>query len=518
MNIKNIIIISATLALAACTGQDDPWGDKLDEPVVAEFSGNIENVATRASGSSWATNDAIGITGDGFTNIKYVTTAGDGNFAPKSVSEAIFFKTNQGNTEFTAYYPYSDEYSENSGIISANTSSQTAADQAKFDFLWAQASASHDDPTAEFNFKHKMTKLILKIQWNKEESGIAKDDFLNASFALGGVKLNGTFNTTTGKASATGAATENWPISLDSGVEDDAKINRTFRLILFPQSHDTQNSKLTVIVKIGNQDYVCDITPALAAGTSYTYTIIVKKVGLEVSTNSITNWVADGGSYEGTATPYDPFNGHPAVLMREASGTPGTADYVPALYFADRNIGASTPEDAGLYFWWGDVVGHEANSDFDFASDNCPTDSKDLATLYSEGYMTNGTDCNTATLTAQYDAAQKQWQGSWRLPTKAEIEWLINTSNCTREYIAASDGKPAGWQLTSKTTSNSIFIPLSGYIDDTTLIYQTTFGYYWTTTIDEYNTYLFNLSTSALTCRKAFSRYYGYPLRPVATK
>ncbi len=27
-------------------------------------------------------------------------------------------------------------------------------------------------------------------------------------------------------------------------------------------------------------------------------------------------------------------------------------------YWADRNIGAKKPEDSGLYFWWGDTIGH----------------------------------------------------------------------------------------------------------------------------------------------------------------
>lgn len=500
MNIRNIIIISTTLILTACSSQDEPWGDKLDMPVAAEVTASIGESDTRVNGTSWDPTDVIGISGgNNYKNVKYkVTDATSGIFEPDGGNGIFFESTN--DVTFTAYYPFLVT-SGTASSITLNTSDQSKSKT--FDFLRAQTTTNYKKPSVKFNFTHAMTCLILQLKTDAS-AGFAASDVTSGNYKISGIKHNGTFNISTGTATANGSATADWTISATPKTSSNIL---TYSMILVPQT-----SKLKLTATIGGNDYACEFEPELNSGKSYTYTITVKKTGLEVSTCNIAKWSNDTATATGTAAYIDPFNGHPAVLMREASGT------TPALYFADRNIGATSPEDTGLYFWWGDVVGHEAGSDFNFDSANCPTNDKNLATLYSEGYMTNGTDCNTATLTAQYDAAQKQWQGSWRLPTKAEIEWLINTSNCTREYVAASDGKPAGWQLTSITTNNSIFIPFSGYIDGTELKYQTTYGYYWTTTINEFDTYVFWLSTSALTFNAAFSRYYGYPLRPVATK
>lgn len=538
MNIRNIIIITATLALGACSSQDDPWGGKLDSPVAAEFSGNIENVATRASGSSWATNDAIGITGGGFTNIKYVTAAGDGKFAPSSVSEAIFFKANQVETEFKAYYPYCDEYSDNPGIISANTKNQTETDQSKFDFLWATASASHETPTATFDFEHKMTKLKLNIQWNAANSGISKTEFESATFALGGIKLDGEFDTTTGTALATGTATENWSLTVNTSEDGNEKISRSFNLILFPQSNDplTEKTNLTVIVTIGGQEYACDITPTLAPGTSYTYTITVKKVGLEVSTNSITNWVADGGNYTGEAIPLpDLFNGHTAVKMRNASGN------TPALYFADRNIGADSPEEYGLHFWWGDVIGYQNATDFDFTESNTDikTYNKSADKLKSEGIITTN-DFTTAILTTTYDAAQTQWSGEWRMPTPAEWQWLISNDNCVWAWwdgsgenltfsstsseedkfsVATLYSGVGGYYVKSRETGQIIFLPAIGVFEEGALSSSNTHCNYWSSMHGQTNTharYCALSKNSKLVTTMVI--YVGATIRPVLTK
>lgn len=503
MNIKNIIIICTTLILIACTGQDDPWGDKLDAPVAVEVSASIGESDTRVNGTDWESTDAISISGgSSYRNVKYkVTDATSGIFEPDGGNGIFFESTN--DVTFTAYYPF-DGTSGTVRSISLNTADQSKSKT--FDFLRAQTTTNYKKPSVKFNFTHAMTCLILQLKTDAS-AGFDASDVTSGNYIISGIKHEGEFNTSTGTATATGSATDNWTITATAATTSNV---RTYSMILIPQI-----SKLKLNATIGGNDYACEFEPELNAGKSYTYTITVKKTGLEVSTCKITNWSTGTATATGTAAYIDPFNGHPAVLMREASGS------TPALYFADRNIGATSPEDTGLYFWWGDVVGHEANSDFDFASANCPTDNKDLATLYSEGYMTNGTDWETAALTAQYDAAQKQWQGSWRLPTKAEMEWLINTSNCTREYVAASDGKPAGWLFTSKTTTNSIFIPFSGYITGATLINQTTYGYYWTSTIyNESETYVFRVSTRTASCNRsnAFYRYLGYTLRPVATK
>ncbi|MBR6021563.1 MAG: formylglycine-generating enzyme family protein, partial [Kiritimatiellae bacterium] len=65
-------------------------------------------------------------------------------------------------------------------------------------------------------------------------------------------------------------------------------------------------------------------------------------------------------------------------------------------FWAETNLGAEKPEDAGLYFWWGDTVGYRregdawvasdgASTNFSFTEANTPTYGKDVNELWSTG-------------------------------------------------------------------------------------------------------------------------------------
>ena len=66
----------------------------------------------------------------------------------------------------------------------------------------------------------------------------------------------------------------------------------TFTSILFPQTV----SSLTLNATIGGQTYKATLTPALASGMSYTYTVTMKKQGLTVSGCTIEDWGSGNGT------------------------------------------------------------------------------------------------------------------------------------------------------------------------------------------------------------------------------
>ena len=159
-------------------------------------------------------------------------------------------------------------------------------------------------------------------------------------------------------------------------------------------------------------------------------------------------------------------------------------------YWATTNIGAENPEDYGYYFWWGDTVGYKregnawvatdgSSSNFSFDSSNTPTYNKSMsiATLQSEGWITED-----GVLAPAHDAAQVHWSGGWRMPTDAEFSAL--SSNCTTTWTTQNG--VYGRLVTGKGTyaNRSIFLPAAGYGDETGLDCLTSYGFYRSSTPD----------------------------------
>ena len=100
------------------------------------------------------------------------------------------------------------------------------------------------------------------------------------------------------------------------------------------------------------------------------------------------------------------------------------------LLWADRNIGAETPEDIGLYFQWGDIVGYTAEKvgngeglkPFDWGDYKFSIDGSS-----SNFSKYNASDSKTV-LDPEDDAAHVNMGGNWRMPTFEEYKELcLNT-------------------------------------------------------------------------------------------
>lgn len=178
-------------------------------------------------------------------------------------------------------------------------------------------------------------------------------------------------------------------------------------------------------------------------------------------------------------------------------------------YWAITNIGASSPEDPGLYFWWGDTVGHSPSS-FDFYAYNSAitTYFKSVAQLQSDGVTSAGT------LTPSYDAAYVQWGDGWRIPTKQDMgdlsnkcDWIWTTQNGMNGYVVRGRGAYA---------SNSIFLPAAGSCERTSRYNFGSKGAYWLsqgpTGDDLSRSFGFGSKSRA---EGGSKRCYGLSIRPV---
>ncbi len=155
--------------------------------------------------------------------------------------------------------------------------------------------------------------------------------------------------------------------------------------------------------------------------------------------------------------------------------------------WANMNIGATTPEGYGDYFAWGETkpyytAGH--------AQDQvCTSWNKDKEAGYDwPSYFDTKDGGNTfatyavekeTKLKPERDAAQANWKGSWRMPTKAEQDEL--REKCTWTWTKVNG--VAGYRVTGTDGKNSIFIPAAGCRKEGSLYYAVTNGYYWSSSL-----------------------------------
>ena len=130
--------------------------------------------------------------------------------------------------------------------------------------------------------------------------------------------------------------------------------------------------------------------------------------------------------------------------------------------WATCNIGASKPEGYGDYYAWG-----ETTTKSSYTASNSKTYGKSMGDIAGN---------------AQYDAARANWGGSWRMPTKAEQEELLN--NCTWTWTTQKGVD--GYKVTGPSGA-SIFLPAAGSRYGSSLGIAGSDGYYWSSTPYEYD-------------------------------
>lgn len=163
-------------------------------------------------------------------------------------------------------------------------------------------------------------------------------------------------------------------------------------------------------------------------------------------------------------------DGHEYVDLGLPSGT----------LWATCNVGASTPEGYGGYYAWGEIKGNlEGKNYFDWGTYQWCNGSWTTFTKYcttsDDGYVDNKTELDLSD-----DVARQKWGENWRIPSKEQINELIN--ECTSE-IACPNGV-YGRIITSKRNGNSIFLPAanSWRYGGTT---SGNSGYYWSRTLGD---------------------------------
>lgn len=117
--------------------------------------------------------------------------------------------------------------------------------------------------------------------------------------------------------------------------------------------------------------------------------------------------------------------------------------------WADRNVGADSPEDYGDYFAWGETTPKNIYSWVTYK-------------FYDGSVLKYNSSDKKTCLELSDDAAYVNWGNKWRMPTKEETLELAN--NC--KWTISTRNGVKGFYVTGPN-GNSIFMPVAGrYIDD----------------------------------------------------
>ena len=183
--------------------------------------------------------------------------------------------------------------------------------------------------------------------------------------------------------------------------------------------------------------------------------------------------------------------------------------------WATHNVGATSPEGLGDFFAWGETA---PKANYEWSS---------TAWLYSENgqkriskYNTKseyGPVDNKTELDPEDDAAYVNMGPEWRMPSKADIDELVE--NCTWEWTQVNG---VNGQLITGPNGNTMFLPAVGARIGTDIFDLGEYGHYWSRSLYvlnetvsfpmyAYKLYLYEGSLE----RNSAERNYGLPVRAV---
>ncbi len=509
MNNKLLIFAAVALAFAACSQIENP--EESNVPVNLSYS-TVSAIETKAAqnlnNDYFASGESVTVrisnTGAGeWTNYTFTTGAAGVMNAP---DPAPYYPAGSQNIDIAAYYP-----------ASAGTSFSVAADQTSdadykdSDLMFALVEdQAKQDAAVNLAFSHKMAKLNVNITAGSGVSSISSVNILN-------VKPTVSFNQATGEVGeATGSATSI------------AMSNNGAAVI---PAQTISGGLLSIVTDKGTATYsVSD--KVFEAGKLYTINITVnlRAVG---TTTAITGWTSEG-----------------TVTVTPVSRIPGSIEAVDlglSVKWANMNVGAEAETDYGTYFAWGETLGYTVigSSFYDPAEGNVKTsfergnyslindgDSPKLIKYNfkeSQGYVDN-----RETLDVTDDAACANWGGSWRMPTKAECEELINTFSDTENYTwTFCDGSTTQYKgstvkgiiVQSKkagSAGNCIFLPFAGNRQNDAFYGMAAASFWSSTVLSGSESTSHPYSANAFCCASNdnpyilyMNRYYGLPVRAV---
>ena len=478
--ISSLTLLAAVCALTACTADDSRDGVgqedvRLNVTVGGTFT-RSNPIGTDTEQSQFSDGDQVKLT-NGSQTATYTLNGGEWTTAGTPVK----WQTKSGT--FKACYPSATNTADQ-GFIQADQS--TIANLVASDYMTQTVDYTSipDDRILNVQLQRQTARVIFCVNRFKSE-------FDGKNPTVSSLSTISTTEVPSGASTMWESITPYYDGSkyialVAPTTADDAKQFVTLKVT----TDDNPTGKTLSITGI----------PAMEAGKSYTYNLVIGNDKVSIGGISVASWdsgpVLPGGEAEFTGL----INGRKFVDLGLPSG----------LLWAETNLGATLPADDGDYYAWGETA---TKTEFSWSNYAHGTGSQNL-TKY------NTTD-KKSVLEKDDDAAYKTWGSPCRMPTKADFEELLDTENCECTWTSRENSNGAsvnGYQVTSKTNGNSIFFPASGYNFDGTLFEYNSAAQYWSSSLrSSYVCYSYSFfSSDSYTHTAHIVRKIGASIRPVA--
>lgn len=377
-----------------------------------------------------------------------------------------------------AYYPYDSEAMY--GHLDINLNAVDGAD----DYLVGSATATVDmnSPIAHIEFKHILTRLTLAISCSEGEHLLNSVLLRSASNTLWAVAsyslLYGSDYAYNG-----GRSKDKHYIKKEVNATVNETRPQTVDILVYPIEGEEGDYMLEVT--LDGKPYIISL-PAVnwEAGQQYTYPIDISNVE---QTEPVREAVYMG---------FDGDDGQP-------------------LYWSTYNLGATSPEQEGGFYGWGDPTGEQILYWTIEAGEGFDEYMQKVLICVEECYGGSSAPDNISG--TELDVVRALWGNNWRMPSETECAKLIE--NCERVEVEEEvDGVLwQGYWFTSKVNGYKIFIPKSRSREGTS-INDSYFTYYWTSSNNGVSSaFGFQFGDKyhpeGISCEKCL----GLPIRPVTS-
>lgn len=295
-SLTTLCALAGAVCLASCSSDEEV---NVSNDGRVHFTAGIGNQAvaatpaSRASGTTWASGDAIGIfmvehgtvlvKGDE-RNKKFITLGGNDVFTPTTGNE-IYYPMDNRSVDFIAYYPYKENASFDADLpVTIATDQTTTNAQADCDLMWAKADKNGNGYTKDtdattpvaLTFGHCLAKLTMNCTVDASV-GATLD---NATVTISGMNTGSTFDLKTAMLSAT--RENKLPITPRKLAIPNYSFDATYDAIILPGSYTT--NELSVRFEISGEPFIWKVGAIeFESGKEYIYEVTIKRTGVSAS-------------------------------------------------------------------------------------------------------------------------------------------------------------------------------------------------------------------------------------------